>query len=188
MVFLFFFFWPFNWHVFTYYEIHPPQVYDSVAFSVFARLCDHCYCWVAQSCPTLCNRMDCTCQAFLSFTISQSLLKLVSIEPVMPSSHLILCHPFLLPTSVFPSIKVFSIESALHIRWPQYWSFSLSISPSSEYSGLISFRIDWFDLLVCSPSAIVQKHQFFSAQPSLWSSSDIHTWLLEKPKLWLDGR
>ena len=83
-------------------------------------------------------------QASLSFTISWSLLRLMSIEPVMPSNHLILYHPVLLP-SVFPSIRVFSNELALRIRWPKYWSFS--ISPSSEYSGLISFRIDWFDLL-----------------------------------------
>ena len=83
-------------------------------------------------------------QASLSFTISWSLLRLMSIEPVMPSNHLILYHPVLLP-SVFPSIRVFSSELALRIRWPKYWSFS--ISPSSEYSGLISFRIDWFDLL-----------------------------------------
>ena len=83
------------------------------------------------------------CQAFLSFTISQSLLKLMSIWSVLPSNHLILCHPLLLP-SIFPSIRVFSKELALHIRWPKYWSFS--ISPSNEYSGLISFRIDWFDL------------------------------------------
>ena len=85
-----------------------------------------------------------TCQVSLSFTISWSLLKLLSIELVMPSSHLILCHPHLLLPSIFPSISVFSNESALCIRWPKYWSFS--ISPSNEYSGLISFRIDWFDL------------------------------------------
>ena len=84
-------------------------------------------------------------QASLSFTISQSLLKLMSIELVMPSNHLILC-PLLLPL-IFPSIRVFSNESVLHIKWPKYWSFSFSISPSNEYSGLISFRIDWFDLL-----------------------------------------
>ena len=84
-------------------------------------------------------------QASLSFTNSWSLLKLMSIESVMPSNHLILCHPLLLPPSIFPSIRVFSNELALHIRWPNYWSFS--ISSSSEYSGLISFRIDWFDLL-----------------------------------------
>ena len=87
-------------------------------------------------------------QASLSITNSQSLLKPMSIESVMPSNHLILCHPLLLPRSIFPSVKVFSNESVLHIRWPQYWSFSFSISPSTEYSGLISFRMDWLDLLV----------------------------------------
>ena len=86
------------------------------------------------------------CQASLSFTISQSLLKLMSIESVMPYNHLILCRPLLLLPSIFHSIKVFSNESALRIRWSKYWSFSFSISPSSEYSGLISSRIDWFDL------------------------------------------
>ena len=86
-------------------------------------------------------------QASLSITNSQSLLKLMSVESVIPSSHLILCHPLLLPPSIFPSIRVFSIESVLHIRWPKYWSFSLSTSPSNEYSGLISFRVDWFDYL-----------------------------------------
>ena len=86
-------------------------------------------------------------QASLSFTISQSLLKLMSIESVMPSNHLILYHPLLLPPSIFPSIRVFSNESVLHIRWPKYWSFSFSISPSNDYSGLISFRMDWLDLL-----------------------------------------
>ena len=88
------------------------------------------------------------CQASLPFTISWSLLKLMSIESVMPPNHLILCHPLLLLLSVFPSVMVFSNEWALCIRWPKYWSFSFSISPSNEYSGLISFRIDWFDLLV----------------------------------------
>ena len=86
-------------------------------------------------------------QAFLSFTISQSLLKLRSIESMVPSNHLILCRPLLLLPSIFPSIRIFSSESALHIRWPKYWSFRFSISPSNEYSGLISFRIDWFGLL-----------------------------------------
>ena len=85
-------------------------------------------------------------QASLSITNSQSLLKLMSIESVMPSSHLILCHP-LLPSSIFPSLRVFSNEPVLHIRWPKYWSFSFNISPSNEYSGLISFRMDWLDLL-----------------------------------------
>ena len=86
-------------------------------------------------------------QASLSFTISCSLLEVLSIESVMPSNHLILCCPLLLPPSVFPSVRVFSNELALHIRWPRYWSFSFSISPSNEYSGLIFFSMDWLDLL-----------------------------------------
>ena len=97
------------------------------------------------------------CQASLSITNSQSLLKLVSIKSVMLSNYLIFCRPLLLLPSVFPSIRVFSNELVLHIRWPKYWSFSFSISPSNEYSGLISFRINWFDLAVhetleCSPT------------------------------------
>ena len=87
------------------------------------------------------------CQASLSITNSQSLLKLMSIESVMPSNHFILCGPLLLPPSIFPSIRVFSNESVFHIRWPKYWNFSFSVSSSDEYSGLISFRIDWLDLL-----------------------------------------
>ena len=87
------------------------------------------------------------CQACLSITDSQSLLKPMTIESVMPSNHLILCHPLLLLPSILPSIRVFSNESGLHIRWPTYWCFSFSISPSNEYSGLISFRMDWLDLL-----------------------------------------
>ena len=112
-------------------------------------------------------------QAFLSFTISQSLLKIKSIESIMPSNHLILCHPLLPLLSIFPSIRVFYSELALYIRWPKYWSFSFSISPSNEYSELVSFRIDWFYLLAVQgtlkvfSSTTVQKHQFFSAQPSL---------------------
>ena len=104
-----------------------------------------CCCSVAKSCPTLCDPVDWACQAPLSFTISWHLLTFVSIESLMLSNHL-LCHPLLLLTSVFPSIRIFSNELALHIRWPKYWSFSFSISPSNEYLGLISFRIDWFDL------------------------------------------
>ena len=111
------------------------------------------------------------CQASRSITNSQSLLKLTSIESMMPSNHLILCRPLLLPSSVFPSIRVFSNESALRIRWPKYyWSFSFSISPSNEYSGLISFRIDWLIFLQSNrlsrvfSNPIAQKHQFFSAQ------------------------
>ena len=120
-------------------------------------------------------------QASPSFTLSQSFLKFVSTEPVMLSNHLILCGFLLLLPSIFPSNRIFSSESALLIRWPKYWSFIFSISPSNEYSGLISFRMDWFDLLAVQgfsrvfSSFTVQKHQFFSAQPSLWSSSHIHT-------------
>ena len=101
-----------------------------------------------------------TCQASLSITNSRSLLKLISIELVMPSNHLILCHPLLLLPSIFPSIRIFSNESVLHIRWPKYWSFSFSISPSNEYSGLISFRMDWLDLLVVQGTlkSLLQHH------------------------------
>ena len=117
-------------------------------------------------------------QAFLSITNSWSLLNLTSITLVMPSNHLILCHPLLLLPSVFPSIRVFSNESALHIRWPKYWSFSFSISPSNEYSGLISFRMDWLDLLAIqeilksllqhhsSKASILQCSAFFIVQLS----------------------
>ena len=100
------------------------------------------------------------CQAFLSITNSWSLLKLMSIELVMPPNHLILCHPLLLPPSIFPSIRVFSNESTLCIRWPKYWSFSFSISPSNEYSGLISFRIDWIDLFAVQGTlkSLLQQH------------------------------
>ena len=99
-------------------------------------------------------------QASLSFTISRSLLRLLSIESVIPPNHLILCHPFLLMPSVFPSIRVFSSESAFLIRWPNYWSFSFSSSPSNEYSGLISFRIDWLDLLAVQGTfkSLLQHH------------------------------
>ena len=99
-------------------------------------------------------------QASLSFTISWSLLKLMSIESVMPPNHLILCHPLLLLPSIFPNIRVFSSESALHIRWPKYWSFSFSISPSNEYSGLISFRMDWLDLFAIQGTlkSLLQHH------------------------------
>ena len=101
-----------------------------------------------------------TCQASLSFSISWSLLRLMSIESVMPSNHLILCCPLLLLPSIFPSIRVFFSESALYIRWPKYWSFSFSISPSSDYSGFISFRIDWFDLLAVQGTlkSLLQHH------------------------------
>ena len=121
-------------------------------------------------------------QASLSITNSQSLLKLMSTKSLMPSNHLILCHPLLLPPSVFPSIRVFSNESVLHIRWPKYWSFSFSISPSNEYSGLISFRMDCLDLLAVQRTlkSLLQHH---SSKTSILrcsaffivSNSHIHT-------------
>ena len=120
-------------------------------------------------------------QASLSVTNSQSLFKPMSFESVMPSNHLILCHPLFLLPSVFPSIRVFSNESALRIRWPEHWSFSFSISPSNEYSGLISFRMDCLDLLAVQglsrvfSNTTAQKHQFFGAQLSFWFNSPIHT-------------
>ena len=129
--------------------------------------------WVSQLCPTLCNPSTAARQASLSITNSRSLLKLMSIESVMPSNHLILCRPLLLPPSIFPSIRVFSNESVLHIRWPKYWSFSFSISPSNEYSELISLRTDWLDLIAVQGTlkSLLQhhssNHQFFGAQLSL---------------------
>ena len=135
--------------------------------------------WNSSSVQSLCRvRLSATPwtaahQASLSIANSWSLLKFMSIESVMPSNYLILCHPLLLLSSIFPSIRVFSSESVLCIRWPKYCSFSLNISPSNEYSGLISFRIDWLE----SPfsNTTVQKHQFFGAQLSLWFNSHIHT-------------
>ena len=113
-------------------------------------------------------------QASLSITNSQSLLKLMSIESVMPSNHLVLCHPLLLLPSIFPSIRVFSNELALRIRWPKYWSFSFSISPSNEYSGLISFRMDWLDLLAVQRTLknLLQHH---SSKASIFHHSAFST-------------
>ena len=131
-----------------------------------------CSCSVTQSCLTLCDPLDCSIPGFLSFILSQSLHTFMSIESVMPSNHLILCCPLLLLPSVFPS------ELALRIRWPKYWSFSFSISPSNEYSGLISFRIEWLDLLAVqgtlksllqyhsSKASILQCSAFFIVQLS----------------------
>jgi len=128
---------------------------------------------VTQSCLTLCDPWTAARQASLSITNSPSLLKLMSIESVTPSNHLIPYHPLLLLPSIFPSIRVFSNESALRIRGPKYWNFSFSIRPSNEYPGLISFRMDWLDLLESKglsrvfSNTTVQKHQFFNAQLSL---------------------
>ena len=113
---------------------------------------------VAQLCPTL--QLHAARQASLSITNSQSLLKLMSIQSMMPSKYLILCRPLLLPPSIFPSIRVFSNESVLRIRWPKYWSFSFSISLSNEYSGLISLRMDWLDLFAVQETlkSLLQHH------------------------------
>ena len=131
---------------------------------------------VPQSCLILCNPMDCSTS--LSITNFCSLLKLMSIESVMPSNHLIPCHPLFLLPSIFPSIRVFTNESALHIRWPKYWSFSFNISASNEYSELVSFRMDWLDLLAVqgtlksllqhhsSKASILQRSAFFIVQLS----------------------
>ena len=125
-------------------------------------------------------------QASLSITNSQSLPKLRSIESVMPSSHVILCRPLLLLPPIPPSIRVFFSESTLSMRWPKYWSFSFNISPSNEHPGLVSFRMDWLDLLAVQGTckSLLQHHSskalILLHSLCLWSNSHIHTWLLEK--------
>ena len=132
---------------------------------------------VTQSCPTLCNPMDCNTPGFPVHHQLWSLLRFMSIESVIPSNHHIFCCPLLFPPLIFPTIRVFSSESVLHTRWPKYWSFSFSVSPSNEYSGLISFRIEWLDLfavqgtLKSSPTpqfkaSILQHSAFFIVQLS----------------------
>ena len=145
---------------------------------------------VNQSCLTLCDPMDCSTP---DLPVHHQLLEFTQthIHWVGDAIHFIQCHPLLLLPSIFPSIRVFSNESVLHISWPKYWRFSFSISPSNEYSGLISFRMDWLDLLAVQGTLksslesimqnTIQKHQFFGAQLSLESNSHTHMWLLEKP-------
>ena len=147
-----------------------------------------------QSSLTLCSPMDCSTLGLPVHHQLKFKLELMAIELEMPSSHLILCRSFLLLASVFTSIRVFSHELILPIRWPKYWSFSFNISPSNEHSGLMSFRMDWLDLLAVQGTLksllqhhTVQKHQFFSAQLSSQSNSHIHTWPQEKPYPWLNG-
>ena len=129
---------------------------------------------------SLWDHMDCSTPGFTVLHCLQSWLKLMAIESVMPSNHLILCCPLLLLPSIFPSIRVFSNESVLHIRWPKYWSFSFSISPSNEYSGLISFRIDWFDLLAVQGTlkSLLQHH---SSKASILQHSAFHMIQLSHP-------
>ena len=133
-------------------------------------------------------------QVSLSFTISLSLLKLMSIDLVIPSNHLILFCPLLPLSSIFPNIRDFSTGLVLHIKWPNYWEFIFSISPFSEYSGLITFTIDYFDLLAVQETfkSPLQHHNskasIICAQPSLWSNSYVwHDYWLEKPQFWVDG-
>ena len=139
-----------------------------------------CCCSVAKSCLTLCNPMGCSMPAFSILHYPQSLLKLMFIESMMLSNHLILYCSLLLLPSFPPNIRVFPKESALCIRLPKYWSFRFSINPSNEYSGLITCSIYWFDLLAVQvlsrvfSTTTVQKHHFFSAQLSLWSNSHMH--------------
>ena len=144
-----------------------PKITFALLFIDKPYIC--CCCLVAQSCPTLCDPMDCS-HASLAFTISQSLLKLMSIESVMPSNHLVLCCLLRLLPSILPSIGVFN-ELALHLRWRKHYSFSLCITPSNEYSGLLSFRKDWLHLLAVQGT--LKSHlQHHSAKASiLWCSA-----------------
>ena len=131
----------------------------------------YCCCSVTQSCPTLCDPVDCSMPGFPVLYHLLEFVQTLGIESVMPSNHLILCHPLLLLPSIFPSIRVFSNESALHIRWPKYWSFSFSISPSNEYSELTSFKMDWFDLLAVQ-GTLKSLLQYHSSKASiLWHSA-----------------
>ena len=166
----------YNTYICVYMYIHTPS-------NIYANTYRVQFSSVNQLCPTLWTPCTAAHQASLSITNSRSLLKLMSITPVMPSNHLILCRPLLLLPSIFPSIRVFSNESALHIRWPKYWSFSFNISPSNEHPGLISFRMDWLYLLAVqgtlksllqhdsSSAAIVEPK---SVTISIASSSNCH--------------
>ena len=175
------------------------SIYNRFSFVVMMRLINSCVCVCVCVCvyDYFCSVQSLSRvwlfatpwtarQASLSITNSWSLPKLLSIKSVMPSNHLILCRPLLLPPSIFPSIRVFSNESVLHLRWSKYWSFNFNIRTSNEYSGLISLAwTGWISLQSKGLSRVfsnitIQKHQFFSSQPSLWSNSHFHTWLLEK--------
>ena len=140
----------------------------------------HCCRSVAQSCPTLCDPIDCSTPGFPILHHLSELAQLMSIESVMLSNHLILSHPLLLPPSILPSIRVFPNESVLHFRWPKYWSFSFSISSSNDYSGLISFWMDWLDLLAVQGTlkSFLQHHSSKASvlwqSACFWSNSHIH--------------
>ena len=167
-------------------NIHCPKHFWDSPYRIALRICN-VYLLVPFSSVQLLSRVQLfatpwtmACQALLSSTVSWSLLRFMFIESVMLSNHLIPCHLLLLLSSVFSSIRVFSNELAFHIRWSKYWSFNFSISPSNEYSGLISFRIDWFDLLAVQRTlkSLLQNHNSKASvlltQPSLWSNSHIH--------------
>ena len=140
-----------DWATFTYFTINSNWIFTKYQFSWFSS--------VAQSCPTLCDPMDCSMPGFPVHHQLPELLKLMSIESTMPYNHFILCCPLLFPPSIIPSIRVFSNESVLPIRWPRYWSFSFNISP---HSGLIPFRMDWLDLLAVQGTlkSLLQHHSF----------------------------
>ena len=154
-----------NWNTLLYTWNIVNQLYFNQKLYVSKPIADSCWCLFSSVQSLSCVRLFVTpwtaaCQASLSTTNSQSSLRLMSIESLMPSNHLILCHPLLLLPSIFPSIRVFSNKSVLCIRWPKYWSFRFNISPSNEYSGLISFRMDWLDLLAVQGTlkSLLQHH------------------------------
>ena len=184
-----------SWHCFLSFplKIGILIVYLNMVANMLSNLCktsNLICCSVTQSCPILCDPMGCSTSGFPALhwplEFAQTHVRWVG-DVIQPS------HPLLLLTSIFPSIRVFSYESALCIRWPKYWRFIFSISPPNEHSGLISFRIDWFDLLAVQRTlksllnTTIWKHQFFSAQPSLWFDFHIHAWSLEKPQFWIYG-
>ena len=156
------------------------------AIKQISKCCSVQFSSVPQSCATVCDPIN---HSTPGLPVHHQLPEFIQTHvhcSVMPSSHIILCHPILLLSPIPPCIRVFSNESALRIRWPKYWSFSFSISPSNEHPGLISFRMDWLDLLQSKGRRVfsnttAQKHQFFDAQLSSQSNSYIHTWPLEKP-------
>ena len=161
-----------------FFKVHEKNNLLHVQFSSLSRVRLFATLWTAAH------------QAFLSITKAQSLLKLMSIKLVMPSNHLILCHPLLLPPPIFPSIRVISNESVLCIRWPKYWSSAL-VLPTNTQDWFPLGWVGWISLKSRGLSRVfsnttVQKHQFFGALLSLWSNSHIHTWLWVKPLLWLD--
>ena len=165
------------------------KVLDFQRFLTLIYIDCHCHQFssVAQSCPALCNPMDCSTPGFPVLYQLPELAQTHVHWSVMPLNHLILCRPLLLLPSILPNIWVFSTESVLFITWPKYWSFGFSICPSSDFSGLISYRVDWVDLLVVQGTlkSLLQQHSskksIICAQLSSLSNSHIHTWPLEKP-------